>query len=69
VLSNWQQLPAIFQPTEWKRIVSFVGNTPGKSARGSALNPSALRLFELARVLVRLDHVARFIVNANHSVM
>jgi hypothetical protein len=25
VLSNWQQLPAIFQPTEWKRIVSFVG--------------------------------------------
>jgi len=26
-------------------------------------------LFEIARVLVRLDHVARFIVNANHSVM
>ena len=26
-------------------------------------------LFELARVLVRLDHVARFIVNANHSIM
>ena len=24
---------------------------------------------EIARVLVRLDHVARFIVNANHSVM
>jgi len=23
--------------------------------------------FELSRVLVRLDHVARFIVNANHS--
>jgi hypothetical protein len=30
-------------------------------------NPS--RLFELARVLVRFDHVARFIVNANHSAM
>ena len=27
----------------------------------------ALRLFELARVLVRLDHVARIIVNANHG--
>ena len=27
------------------------------------------RLFEIARVLVRLDHVARIIVNANHSTM
>jgi hypothetical protein len=26
-------------------------------------------LFELARVLVRLDHIARFIVNANHGIM
>jgi hypothetical protein len=26
-------------------------------------------LFELARVLVRVDHVARFIVNANHGVL
>jgi hypothetical protein len=26
-----------------------------------------LRLFEIALVLVRLDHVARFIVNPNHS--
>jgi hypothetical protein len=26
-------------------------------------------LFELARVLVRLDHVAGCIVNANHSMM
>jgi hypothetical protein len=25
------------------------------------------RLFELARLLVRLDHVVRFIVNANNS--
>jgi hypothetical protein len=30
---------------------------------------SRLRLFELARVLVRLDHVARFIVDVNHSIM
>jgi hypothetical protein len=26
-------------------------------------------LFELARVLVRLDRIARFVVNANHSIM
>jgi hypothetical protein len=26
-------------------------------------------LFELARVLVRLDHIASVIVNANHSIM
>jgi hypothetical protein len=25
--------------------------------------------FEIARVLVCLDHVARYIVNANHSIM
>jgi hypothetical protein len=23
VLSNWQQLPALFQPTEWERITAF----------------------------------------------
>jgi hypothetical protein len=27
------------------------------------------RLFELARVLVRFDHITNVIVNANHSVM
>ena len=27
------------------------------------------RLFEIARVLVRFDHVASFIVNANHSIL
>jgi hypothetical protein len=26
-------------------------------------------LFELARVLVRFNHIASFIVNANHSIM
>ncbi len=26
-------------------------------------------LFEIARVLVRFDHVARFIVNANHKIL
>jgi hypothetical protein len=34
----------------------------------AACEQKNLRLFELARVLVRLDHVASFIVNANHSV-
>ncbi len=29
----------------------------------------AMRTFEIARVLVRFDHVARFIVNADHSAM
>jgi hypothetical protein len=28
-----------------------------------------LRFFEIARVLVRFDHVASFIVNANHRIM
>jgi hypothetical protein len=28
-----------------------------------------LRFFEMARMLVRLDHVARLIVNANHGIM
>ena len=39
----------------------------GMSGRSAERKPSPL--FELARVLVRLDHVARFIVNANHSIM
>jgi hypothetical protein len=29
----------------------------------------ASTLFEIPRVLVRLDHIARFIVNANHSIV
>jgi hypothetical protein len=27
------------------------------------------RLFEIARVLVRFDYVARFIINTNHSIV
>jgi hypothetical protein len=30
---------------------------------------AGLRLSELARVLVRFDHVASFIVNANHGIV
>ena len=28
-----------------------------------------LRLFELARLLARINHVTSFIANANHSIM
>ena len=35
----------------------------------SLLCASRLRFFEIARVLVRFDDVARIIVNANHSAM
>ena len=37
----------------------------GMSARSAERKPSPL--FELANVLVRLDHVARIIINRNHS--
>jgi hypothetical protein len=30
---------------------------------------ATLRFFEIARVLVRLDHVASFIVNTHHGIM
>jgi hypothetical protein len=38
----------------------------GKQAIPGQVNS---RFFEIARVLVRLDHVASFIVNANHGVV
>ena len=31
--------------------------------------PRHFQLFEIAGVLVRFDHIASFIVNANHAVM
>jgi hypothetical protein len=33
------------------------------------MKKSCSPLFEIARVLVLLDHVASFIVNANHGIM
>jgi hypothetical protein len=35
----------------------------------STVSILGLRLFELARVLVRLDHVASRIVNADHGIV
>jgi hypothetical protein len=32
-------------------------------------SPSISPLFGFAHLLVRLDHVARFVVNANHGIM
>ena len=46
---------------------------PNRSAfrKRNPLEPEKrpLRLFEIARVLVRFDHVASVIVNANHGIM
>jgi len=40
------------------------------NARSGRCNwQSLLPFFEIARVLIRLDHVARFTLNANHGVM
>jgi hypothetical protein len=38
-------------------------------AESVGMDKRALRVFELARVLVCVDHVASFIVNANHNIM
>jgi hypothetical protein len=37
--------------------------------RASHTERKASPLFEIAPVFVRLDHIARFIVNANHGMM
>jgi hypothetical protein len=34
-----------------------------------SLNSNVLPLFEIARVFVRFDHVARRILNANHGIV
>jgi hypothetical protein len=39
------------------------------SPRGGFLFYAALRFFEIARVLVRFDHVASGSENANHGIM
>jgi len=40
-----------------------------KRLQGSKSAKCLSQLFEIARVLVRLDRIARFIVNANHSII
>ena len=48
-------------------IVPVSSETEDKFEDAMEVTASSL-LFELARVLVRLDHVVSFIVNANHSI-
>jgi hypothetical protein len=36
---------------------------------GGFLFNAALRFFEIARMVVRFDHVANIIVNANHGIV
>jgi hypothetical protein len=48
----------------------FLGKAlPTNPPRDGFLFASAYGFFKTARVLVRLDHVAWFIVNANHGIM
>jgi len=41
----------------------------GFSGKRDVMRAKTSPLFELARVLVRLDHVASSIANVNHSIM
>jgi hypothetical protein len=45
------------------------GKPRGRLGRRPASRFGKLPLFEIARVLVRLDHFASFIVNANHGIV
>jgi hypothetical protein len=49
--------------------VEFIFNRNKRWLTHIAATVNALRLFEIARVLVRLNHVASFIVNANEGTM
>jgi hypothetical protein len=49
-------------------IVSVRSETEDKFEDAMEVTASS-PLFELSRVLVRFNHVARFIVNANHGIM
>jgi hypothetical protein len=46
------------------RIIRHLGSEISRNG-----NKHALSVFELARVLVRLDHVASFIVNADRGII
>jgi hypothetical protein len=53
---KWSTIP--------KRSISTISRHA--SPRGGFLFHAALRFFEIARVLMRFDHVARLVINANH---
>jgi hypothetical protein len=49
--------------------IAFHLRSPVFSEKWDVLRVKTLPLFEIALVLVRFDHVASLIVNANHSIM
>jgi hypothetical protein len=50
-------------------LMRIVPNYSAFRKRNSPKRSQALRLFEIAGVLSPRDHIANFIVNANHSAM
>jgi hypothetical protein len=52
-----------------ERLAVRCERDPAYSATTQRSRQLALELPEIALVLVRFDHVTRFIVNPNHSVM
>ena len=52
-----------------KAALSAVHNQPSRFSARRLFCLSRLRFFELALVLVLLDYVVSFIVNANHSIL
>jgi hypothetical protein len=53
----------------FKRNARILGLIPLECNFGAVKIRVNSPLFEIAHVLVRLDHVARFIVNANHGIV
>jgi hypothetical protein len=50
-------------------VANVFSDDPRREQAEKAVSTNRLPLFELAHVLVRLNQVASFIVNGNHSVM
>jgi hypothetical protein len=46
----------------------IIRTRPNRASRNRSIKKPNSPLFEIARVLVRRDHVATSIVNANHSI-
>ena len=57
---------AVFYPKVDRAVVSLLSKADWELRRDASKNS---RFFEIAHLLVRFDHIACCIVNANHSVM
>jgi hypothetical protein len=51
----------------WRELCGIIRHLGSEISRNG--DKHALPLFEIALVLVRLDHVASIIVNANHGIV